>query len=81
MLTWHKIHEGSYEGRVDNIILARVWYDTPLFFGKDKATWRSRSAFPGVGYRGFGSSHATLEEAQAAMDDFVARVAKAVLTV
>ena len=81
MIVWHKIHEGSYEGRVGQVILAQVWYDTPLFFGKDKATWRSRTAFPGVGYRGFGSNHATLEEAQQAMDKYVKQVAEAVLSV
>lgn len=81
MIVWHKIHEGSYEGRVGQVILARVWYDTPLFFGKHKATWRCRTAFPGVGYRGFGSSHATLEETQQSMEDYLNRVAKAVLTV
>lgn len=81
MITWHKIHEGSYEGRVGKAILATVWYDTPLFFNKKSATWKCRTSFPGVGVRGFGATFDTREEAQEAMEKFVKWVAESALTV
>ena len=81
MITWHKVHEGSYEGRVGDVTLAYVWYDAPLLFKKKSVTWVCRTAFPGVGYRGFGSAYPTLDEARRAIEDFIKRVAEAVLTV
>lgn len=81
MITWHTIYEGSYEGRVGGVILAHVWYDTPLFFNKKSATWRCRTAFPGVGFRGYGAPYPTREAAQEAMEEFIKRVAESGLTV
>lgn len=81
MITWHKIHSSLYEGRVGDVILATAWYDTPLFFNTKSATWKCRTTFPGVGVRGFGGPYPTLEGAQQAMEDYLKRVAEAMLTV
>lgn len=81
MIKWHEIYPGSYEGRVGDgsIILAHVWYDTPLFFGKHKATWRARTSFGGVGVRSYGGAFPTEGEAKAEIEDYLKRVAAAVL--
>lgn len=81
MITWHEVYPGLSEGRVNDgtVILARVWYDTPLFFGKHKATWRCRTTFGGVDVRSYGAAFPTEEEAKAGIEDYLKRVAAAVL--
>lgn len=80
MIVWHRIHEFSYEGRVSNVILATVWYDSPLFFNKKSATWRCLTSFHGVGVRGYGSAHPSRIEAKESIEKFINSVAEKVLT-
>lgn len=80
MLTWHQVGF-EHQLRVDNIILVNVWQNVPLInFRRKPAKWYARTTFSGVGYQRFGAEYDSLEEAKAAMEEYINRVAKAILS-
>lgn len=80
MVTWIEISEVYYEAAVGDVVLAYVFEDAPLLFGKAKSwVWRtnfkSSESKPVTSYKRFGGSASSKEEAMEAVEEVISNLA------